>query len=87
MPGWPYDIWPDVFPGWKRWDELPDATCHLPSHYYARINRTDWYASPGMQELYRAVECERLRRFAGWANGEGAQEASVEAVQQFLPGF
>lgn len=85
--GWAYDIFPDVFPGWKRWDELPEATCNLPSHYYARLNLREWYDGRAVQAGYWAVERERLRRFAEWANDEALREAGVEAAQSFLPGF
>jgi hypothetical protein len=80
--GWPLDLFPEVFPGWKRWDELPEYTCNLPGPYHAMLNFPDWYRSAG--KLYVPIERERLRRFAQWARSDALGEAGVESAQAMM---
>jgi hypothetical protein len=80
--GWPLDLFPEVFPGWKRWEELPTYTCNLPSGGYAMLGFREWYKSARV--MYVPVERERLRRFAHWAQTDALDEAGVEAAQAMM---
>ncbi len=73
---WPEEL-VDVFPGWKRWDDL-HPSCNFPSHYCAMLNLPGWYSHPAVQAMYQAVDRERFRRFYQWAKLALDKETQVE---------